>query len=369
MVTLTASNLSLTKNAKYSYLNDNYLSGVSSFVISNSNGFTINDYLLLGEFGSETAEIVQISTVTSATHTIALTSTTKFAHAESTKITIIPYNQVRFYHTTTATFGTSDPVTDYIDIQADDTVTKTIDSINASGFGWFVFYNSTTTSTSASSNAIPYSGFTENSVRTLIDSFFSQLNNKEQKLVTYTDALRWLNEGYAKAKNKLNLVDNNYNVAGLQTISVTSGTQEWDLNDDLGEIINVWDDTHSVNVDTIDMKDVSNNDENTGNTIKYYIRSGTYIGFSPTPTESLSIKIRYKTKATALTTFYDSVDLPNNNHYVVINFMMFRACPKLNRSNSIEYLNLFEKDIKDMILTSRQNRVPESFSIDTKAFM
>jgi hypothetical protein len=145
MFKLKADNRQLLKNAKYSFALDNYLSGVSSIQVDNSVGFEANMYVLLGNFGSETAEIIKINTVTTATNTLSFTTTAKFAHAESTKVTVIPYNQVRFYHTATATFSASSHVTDYIDIQADSFFTIGEDTTNTTGFGWFVFYNSTTT--------------------------------------------------------------------------------------------------------------------------------------------------------------------------------------------------------------------------------
>lgn len=367
MITLTASNIQLTKNAKYSYFNDNYLSGVSSFVVSNSNGFAADDYLLLGEFGTESAEIVQIDSITAATHTLALKAATKFAHAESTKVTIIKYNQVRFYHTTTATFSADVAVTGYIDIQADDLYTKAYDTTYTTGFGWFVFYNSTLTQATTNSNAIPYAGFSDNSVRNIIDNFFSQLNNKEAKLVTYTDAFYWLNEGYALARNALNLVNNNYSVDTTQSISVVANTQEYDLESDFSSVLSVWDDTNSADIDTIDMKDVSSHDANSNNETRFYIRGGKYIGFSPMPSDSFTIKLRYKTKTTALNSFYDNVDLPNNNHYIILDFMLYRAAPKMSRPNAADYLTAFETNIKKMKLDSIQGKRGESWGIANEA--
>lgn len=367
MITLTASNVQLTQNAKYSYLNDNYLSGVTSFVLSNCNGFAANDYLLLGEFGTETAEIVQIDSVTASTHTIALKVATKFAHAESTKVTIIKYNQVRFYHTTTATFAADVAVTGFIDIQADDLYTKAYDTTYTTGFGWFIFYNSTLLQGTTNSNAIPYAGFGENSVRNILDNFFSQLNSKESKLISYTDAFRWLNEAYARAKNELNLVNNNYTVDGIQSISVTTTTQEYDLESDFSSILSVWNETSSYEMEPIDMKDVSSNDSNSNNVVRFYLRAGKYIGFSPLPSSAFTAKVRYKTKTETLTSLYDNVELPNNNHYILLDYLLYRAAPKMNRPNGAEYLTVFETNVKKMKLDSMQNKRGESWGIAPEA--
>ena len=107
MITIKADNRQLLLNAKYSYLSDNYASGIQSFVFVSSVGFATNDYVLIGEFGQETSEILLVDGVTAATHTVTTSTTTQFAHSQDTKVTILKYNQVKFYQTSTATFSES----------------------------------------------------------------------------------------------------------------------------------------------------------------------------------------------------------------------------------------------------------------------
>ena len=113
-------------------------------LVANSADFAADDYVLLGEFGAENAEIVQVQSVTAATHTLTFTTATKFAHPESTRATILPYNQVRFYQTATATFSATGPLTGYTDVTASDIFSRYTDTTNSTRFGWFLFYNSTT---------------------------------------------------------------------------------------------------------------------------------------------------------------------------------------------------------------------------------
>ncbi len=174
MITIKAENRQLTKNAKYSYLSDNYSSDKGSFVVVSSVGFEADDFILIGEFGQETSEILKINTVTAATHTIATTTNSKFAHNQDTKVTILKYNQVKFYQTATETYSESGnqlpkaSAVDY-DVQADQYFTLYYDTINTTGFGWFKFYNEHTAVATNESNAIPYADFNEYSVKKIFD--------------------------------------------------------------------------------------------------------------------------------------------------------------------------------------------------------
>jgi len=352
MITLKADNRQLSQNAKISYLSNNYLSAVSSVVLTNSLGFSANDYVLFGNFGSETSEIVKVSTVTAATHTLSLVTATKFAHSESTKITILKYNQVRYYHTATATFSASSPL-GTIDIQADDYATKYYDSSNTTGFGWFVFLNETTSAATQNSNAIPYAGFSENSVKTIIDNFFSLLNSKDSKIISTSEAFSWLNEGYAIAQNELNLVNNSYTVPASQNITTIAATQEYAWADYMSKIISVYNTSSDTPINKIDISEVDANNDESSNTVRYYTRSG-YMGFSPIPTEAVTYTVKYKANATTLTSYYETVTLPDKAYNIVKDFMMFRASEKLNKANPTMYLDLFNEGLKRMKVTSHK---------------
>lgn len=367
MFTLRADNRDLLSGSKSSYLNANYLSGVTSIVITNSDGFSKDDYVLLGNFGSETTEVVQVSAVTLATHTLDLVSATKFAHSESTKATIIKYNQVRFFHTATTTYSSASPVTGYIDIQPDDFYTKAYDTTNTTGYGWFIFYNSTTLRYTSNSNAIPYGGFEGGAVKTIIDGFFSLLNNKELKLVTNTDAFEWLNEGYAIAQNELNLINKEYTTSDEITLSIVSGTKEYDLDSTFSDLIYLYSGTDDEYILKIDIEDVPDYDSSTANTPRYYLR-GKKIGFSPTPTSNATYTMRFTTKSTRLTSYSDSIDFPDNNFYCLKDFMLFRAAPKLNKGDGKYYFELFMNAVNRMKLVSfKRDSSLDSWGISNEA--
>ena len=362
MITLKSDSRSLTYNAKFSYLTDNYVSGVGTLIVVNGTAFAVNDYVLLGEFGSETSEIRKISSVT--TNTLGI-DTTLFSHSQDTKVTILKYNQVRFYHTTTATFSATSPIAAYMDIDATSFHTKIYDTTNTTGFGWFVFYNATTLKATTASNAIPYAGFDESSVKEIFDTFFSLLNNKELKLIDNEDAFKWLNEAYAIAKNELNLVNQEYNVPVEWSFTTISGTAEYDLEDNFSDLVSITD-SEGRDINFIELQNINYYNEN-GSTAKYFLRSDK-IGISPVPTSVETYSVYYKSKSTELTSYYDSIDLPDNNFYPLVDHMMYRASQKLTRPNPEKHEQTFTNGLNRMKITSvKQSANLDGWSVDRKA--
>lgn len=365
-VTLVADNRNLTEGQKYSYLDDNYQSGVSILELANSAGFGTNDYILIGEFGSETAEILKVQAVTASINTISTVTSTKFAHSESTKVNIIPYNKVKFYHTATATFDTSTLLTT-VDIQADDDYTRYIDNARSTGFGWFVWTNTATGAETGESNAIPYANFSRSHVKRILDGFDSVLNSTDSQLVSFDDKMEWLNEAYAWARNELNLSNPEYAVSDEYDISVTSGTKEYALPSDFSDLVSVYDGNDDVDVGFIPIHEVPDYDSVSGNQPKFYLR-GSYIGFSPTPDEATTYTIRYKAKAAELTSYYDTIDLPDNHEPILKDYMWFRAGQKLHWPGASSFLNMFNLGLNRMKVTSaKRHGYPESWDIADNA--
>ena len=356
MITLRADARALTRGAKFSYLADNYSSGTNPISVISDVGFADNDYLLLGEFGSETSEIVQIKGIPSS-NSITLESATEFAHAESTKVTILKYNQVKFYHTATTTFSSIENPLGTVDIQADSYYTIYQDTVQTTGYSWFCFYNAETVKTSSNSNYMPYSNFGQNQIKTIIDNFYSAINNAEQKLISNVDAFSYLNEAYSVIRSEFNLSNDEYFVASVDTITTVADTQEYDLESDFSKVVSVWNDDTNESVGFISLSKVSNYDNSSSNTTRYYIRNsaGTAkIGFSPVPSEEVIYKVRYKTGATILTSYSESIDLPDGGFFLVINYMLFKSGMKLGKGNAMTYYKLFTEGINRLKLTSHK---------------
>jgi len=282
---------------------------------------------------------------------------------------IIKYNQVRFYHTTNITFSVTDPVTAYIDIQADDFFSRAYDLTNTTGYGWFVFYNSTTATVTTNSNYIPYTNFSENTVKEIFNFFFSLLNNNELKLISNNEAFKWLNEAYAIAVNELNLVNRGYKVTSEYSVTTTASTQEYALPSDFSQLVSVTN-GYGEPVNYIDLANVPRADYLGGyaiTNVNYFLR-GSYIGFSPVPDATDTYYLYYKTTSSVLNAYSDSIVLPDNNFYSLVDHMMYRAAMKLGRANPGQYEDAFNTGLNRMkVMSHKQHANLDSWGISASA--
>ena len=360
MIVLRSDNRVLTQNSKYSYLVDNVSSGVNSITVVNTEGFSAGLFVLLEDFGKETSEIFRIGSVNTTTGVVTLltasgaSTTTRFAHPESAKVYVIPYNQIRFYWTAAAgditdenpTFATTTPLTGYTDLEPAATFTTYSDESHSTGFGWFIYYNSVTTIASQESNPIPYAGFAGNTVAQVFSDFDSLLNTNEQRLVTMADKFAWLNEALAFMKNKLNLNNIEYFVSTEQSLAITAGTAEYLLGNDFSDLVYLNDGTNSKT--PIPFMNVQAAGNYTGSTIHYYLRNR-YIGFVPTPTTSTTYKYKYRGKATTVSSVSTYIDLPDNAFYTLKDWMMYRACLKFNNPMANTYYQNFTNSVNHFV--------------------
>jgi hypothetical protein len=359
-IILECDNRTLTNGTKYSYLITNYSAGIMAFSILNATDsqFAANVFLLLGNFGAENAEIVQITSVNNNTGEIILSSSTLFSHSESTKVSILPYNQIRFFHTTTTTFGTGTPLTGYIELQPNDWFTTHSDESYSTGYGWYIFYNSITTNSSLESNPIPYVGFETNTTEQILNDFFSMLSNRELRIVTREDALSWASEGYGRMRNKLNLTNVEYTASGISPLVLISGQIEYDLPTDFDHLIafaSGIDPTDpgirggiKLDIGFIPLREAYTYN---GTGPRYYIR-GFKLGILPTPQESTTYHYIYQKKAGRLTLNSDTVDLPNGGEYVIKDYMLYRAFQKFQNPQYKQYLESFTNGLNDMVVSA-----------------
>lgn len=351
-ITLRGDNRQLTLNSKYSYLVDNTPSASYTIIVANVDGFDVDKFILVGEFGQENAEIFRIGAVTSA-GVITLktaaggTTTTNFAHSESSKVYVIPYNQIRFYWTAATgtiadedpTFDTNNPLSAWFDLDTDSWYSVYADDSHSTGFGWFLYRNSVSSEASQNSNPIPYTGFETNTVATIFEGFNSLLNTNELKLVTNSDRFAWINEALAIFRNKLNLTNTEYTVSAPITISIVPGTSEYLLETDFSDLIGINDGTTSKN--PIPFMSISRAMSYAGSDTHYYMR-GRYIGFVPTPSTAASYVYRYKALAARLTSLSDYIVLPDNAFYVLNDWMLYRAYSKFqNTTMAKQYYDSF----------------------------
>lgn len=147
--------------------------------LDDNTGLTNGDYVLIGEIGKGKTEIGVINAAVTRGVTIQIT-TLVFPHNAGTPVRKIPYNQVKFYRATTLT-GEKTLLGSAVAIDVEKEFTSYEDSTNSTGYGFFTFYNSTTTAESGYSAGFDYAELSANS-REKIREFVTSPHNWNKKL-------------------------------------------------------------------------------------------------------------------------------------------------------------------------------------------
>ena len=373
MITLKADNRVLINNAKFAFLIQNYQSNVASIEVSNDEPFSVNTPILFSEIGQDNADILKVRTLTGTTIELGdlnnTSTTTSHSYSESTKITVLPYDQIRFFWTDALgtiadenpTFSDGDPLTDWMDLDPTSYYSTYADGDHSTGFGWFQYRNAITLETSSESNPIPYAGFVLNTSQQIFEDFDSSLNTNELKLVSTADKFSWLNEALALLKTKLNLTNVEFTVSTPQTLTTTSGIAEYELPGDFSDVVEITDEEGEYNIGFVPISQVMGRNGQNPNTTKYYLR-GRYLGLSPAPTETGTIYYyTYRAKASRVTSLSTYIDLPDNAFYTLKDFMLYRACLKFGNPLSATYYQSFKNGV-DLYM---QSAVKRSANLDT----
>ena len=206
------------------------------------------------------------------------------------------------------------------------------------------------------SNAVPYADFDPNSVKKMLDRFFTQIGNRERKLIKDGDAIDWLNEAYAIARNRLNLSNRSYNVPTPYTLNLVAGTVEYALPTQFSKVRTLnYSDGRVISEISLDEAPNYKNvmvPPAASKEIKYYLRN-TYIGFTPAITENLTCYLYYQTSSPVLTSYIDFIDLPANNFYFLLDFMRYRACPLVG-GNEANCLQAFNNGLNNLVISGHK---------------
>jgi hypothetical protein len=150
-------NSSLLSEREIAHLTADQASASGTITVDNITGFAVGKYILIGEFGEPTSEIIRIHTSTAPTGTtVTLASNTVFDHYAGAKVTMIDYNQVEFSRATTLTGAKS--VLSTVTVSADRPETIYNDLTNSTGYGFVRFKNSSDSIYSDYSDGVNYTG-------------------------------------------------------------------------------------------------------------------------------------------------------------------------------------------------------------------
>lgn len=191
---LTAYN-PFTDNLEKSYLSNSYAAGVTSLVIKNSDRFSVNDRILLGEMGHEKSEVVTVSAVNADKITITV-GATKFPHSVDDSVYVLKYDQIKYYRSTTTVDGTYNVIaTVAMDVDNASKTTSYEDTTGLSSYFYkTTYYGSISTIESDRSDAIPGTGYARNQLGAIANDFLTEVGDLDQNYMNVPQIINIMNE-------------------------------------------------------------------------------------------------------------------------------------------------------------------------------
>lgn len=247
--TLVAYHSTLTESKPTARMTVDKAAASSTLTLNNVYGFLIGQYVLLGNWGDATAEIIRVHASTTPLVTVlTLASNTIFDHYTDTPVTVLDYNQIEFSRATTAA-GSKSVLATY-DISPGSISTIYTDVTNTTGYAFFRFKNSGLTTYSGYCDATSYSGNGDTSLEKIVMEacakaslpYGGQYASELQLLTDANEALDRIQEKqdwvFELVKNDTSIAtttnENEYALSGLTYALKYKGTQQGILNAYLG---------------------------------------------------------------------------------------------------------------------------------------
>lgn len=187
---LKAYNKSLTQDKEKTYLTAAVSVAATTITVQavDTTSWADNDYFIIGDIGSNTAEVLQVNGAVVAGTSLTIDNNgsggARFSHAIGEPIQRIDFNQVEFSRSLTdAISGVSVLATN--NLQVDDEFTRYNDNSNTSGYGFIRFKNSTSSVFSSYSDGVNYNQSEDSSSRD--PRTLWQMRKKVRKIVDEED--------------------------------------------------------------------------------------------------------------------------------------------------------------------------------------
>ena len=204
---------SLVQNTKQVILDADAAAADGTITVKSITGIAVNDLLLFRELGNELAEIVAVhaSTVPSG-NTITLAANLVEAHPAGTVVSVIPYNQLQFFHSATEDDANSDDsglssLASAANIDPTTEQNYYDDSTQSSGYYFFRFSNSITSINGPYSDAIPWTAtgtkFDRNQVGFILDHVLKKIGHDYDEKFSREDAMDEINSCLSFQQGKL----------------------------------------------------------------------------------------------------------------------------------------------------------------------
>lgn len=188
----------LTQNRPFTVLTAAVAAAGTTLTVKavDTNAWADNDWIIVGEIGTQNAEIMQIngavSDGTSLTIDNAGSGGLRFAHSIDEPVYRVDYNKYKVYRATTVDGSKTLLATQ--EVQPDFFESMYEDSANATGYGFVAFFNSFTNAQSPYSDAIPYTGQSLASLAKMISKVRSLTDEESDEFISDSEITNAIND-------------------------------------------------------------------------------------------------------------------------------------------------------------------------------
>jgi hypothetical protein len=167
----------------------------TSLNVHSNQGFANTNHLLIGEMGTENAELGTVNAAVTLGTVLPVAATT-YGHSANEPVYLMKYNQVKFYRSTTGIGGTySLLATVNMDVDNENLQTTYDDTGGTSSYYYKVsYYDSLNSYETTQSDPVQGSGYARNTVGFLINEIMSEIKDPDERTVSRDDLINWMNE-------------------------------------------------------------------------------------------------------------------------------------------------------------------------------
>lgn len=184
-----------TNDLEQTFLSSPTSAGVTTVLVKNNHNFAVNDRILIGDMGTENAEICTVDSV-SDNDTIVLTAATSFAHSTDTPLYVLQFDSARFYRATSSDGSYTLLDTVALDVDNDEKKTYYDDTGGTAAHYYKIsLYHTVDLVESEKSDPVKGSGYTNKQVGKIIDDMFTEFGEQsENNTLARSEVLAWMNE-------------------------------------------------------------------------------------------------------------------------------------------------------------------------------
>ncbi|MCK9602568.1 MAG: hypothetical protein M0R06_26205, partial [Sphaerochaeta sp.] len=175
------------------YLTSASVAGAVSLAVADKGGFSSGDFVRMGKIGSDSCEIVAVSSTVARGQNLPV-GATLFAHSPGETIEKVNFDQVKIYgNSTNSTSGATLIAT--VDQAVDDEFTTYINTGTEYAFYFAREHNSATaTDSDAYSDGVASTGYSETMVGSIIERALDETGTRECERISYQWTLNQVND-------------------------------------------------------------------------------------------------------------------------------------------------------------------------------